>query len=187
MKTVNLWRVVMIRKFIFYFLAFAFDIFAVNFFVDPVIGTAFFAVFGELEGVWSVLRIVILMIILMAACLGVNSKDTTMLEICDSEINACRVEGTKIDPPKPSDFKAYLGENYAFGALGVFMLAYISPAILVHGELWYFIPAVIIIGSVVAVYVNLNRRFAQSRLDSLMVMTHLKDEEENPEDNQGAE
>ncbi len=158
----------MIKKFILYFFAFAFDIFAVNFFVDPVVGTAFFAVFGELEAVWSVLRIVILMGILMAACLIVNYRDSTMLDICASEIAACKKEGTKIDPPKPSDFKVYLGENFAFTALGVFMLCYISPAILVHGELWYFIPAVVIIGAVVVIFFKLNRRIAQERLDALM-------------------
>ncbi|MBQ7293449.1 MAG: hypothetical protein IJW79_06900, partial [Clostridia bacterium] len=98
----------MIRKFLLYICAFAFDIFAVNFLIDPVVGTAFFALFGELTAVWAVLRIIFLMGILIVACLAVNSRDTSMLELCASEIIACKKEGTRIDKPKPSDFKSYL-------------------------------------------------------------------------------
>ena len=167
-KAVSHWRFDMIAKFILYFFAFAFDIFEVNFFVDPVVGTLFFTIFGEHEGAWSVIRIVFLMGILLAACLIVNYRDSTILDLWDSEIAACKKEGTKIDTPKPSDFKAYLAENFAFTALGVFMLAYISPAILIHGELWYFIPAFFIIAAVVTVFIYLNRDIAQKKLNALM-------------------
>ena len=48
------------------------------------------------------------------------------------------------------------------------MLAYVSPAILIHGHPLLFIPAVILIGAAVTVYVILNRRFAEERLESLI-------------------
>ena len=158
----------MIKKFLLYICDFAFDIFDVNFLIDPIVGTAFFALFGELTAVWSVLRIIFLMGILIISCLAVNSKDSAMLDVCVSEITACQKEGTKTDMPKPSDFKSFLGENYAFAALGVFMLAYVSPAILIHGHILLFIPAVIVIGGAVAVYLIINSRFAQERLDALI-------------------
>lgn len=158
----------MIKKFLLYICAFVFDLFAVNFVVDPVLGTAFFTLFGELVGVWSVLRIIFLMGILIVACLAVNIKDMTMLELCASEIIACKKEGTKIDKPKPSDFRSFLGENYAFGALGFCMLIYVSPAILIHGHPLLYIPTVIMIGAAVTVYVILNRRLAEDRIDELI-------------------
>ena len=154
----------MIRKFLLYIGAFFFDIFAVNFLVDPVVGTLFFAVFGEHQGAWSVIRIVLLMLILLAACIFVNCKDTSMLEFCQSEMAVSRKEGTKFECPKPTDFKSFLAEIFAFCALGVFMLGYITPSILIHGRLIYLLFAFLIISAVCVCYFFLNRRVAETRL-----------------------
>ena len=154
----------MIQKFIFYVLGFFLDIFAVNFFIDPVVGTVFFAIFGEHEGVWSVLRIIILMALLLAFCIFVNLKDTTMLEFCQSELAYYRKEGGQFTCPKPSDFKCFLAETFAFCALGLFMLAYVAPSIFVHGKLIYLLYAFLIISAVVVCYFFLNRRIAEQRI-----------------------
>ena len=107
----------MIRKFIFYVCAMAFDIFAVNFFVDPVVGTTFFALFGEHTGAYNILRIFLLMAILVAACLFVNHRDTSILEACSNDIEAARIEGVKYRPMSLWDMKLFLGELFAFGFL----------------------------------------------------------------------
>lgn len=171
----------MINKFILYVLGFFMDIFAVNFLIDPVVGTVFFSIFGEHEGAWSVIRIIILMLILLAVCIFVNLNDTSMLEFCQSEMAVSRKEGTKFECPKPTDFKSFLAEIFAFGALGIFMLAYITPSILIHGELIYLLFAFLIISSVVVCFFFLNRRIAAERINEYVEKYSEKTSEKEEE------
>ena len=153
----------MIRKFIFYVCAIAFDIFAVNFFVDPVVGTTFFALFGEHTGAYNILRIFLLMAILVAACLFVNHRDTSILEACSNDIEAARIEGVKYRPMSLWDMKLFLGELFAFGFLGLFMMIYITPALFMHGAWYHFIICYTVIIIVVALFVPINYKFANEK------------------------
>ena len=153
----------MIRKFIFYVAAMAFDIFAVNFFVDPVVGTAFFAIFGEHTGAYNVLRIILLMVILVAACLFVNHRDTSILEACSNDMEAARIEGVKYRPISLWDMKLFLSEIFAFIFLGVFMMVYITPALFMHGAWYHFIICYAVIAAVVVAFVPINYKFANEK------------------------
>ena len=153
----------MIRIFIFYVAAMAFDIVAVIFFVDPVVGTAFFAIFGERTAAYNILRIILLMAILVAACLFVNYRDTSLLESCSNDMEAARIEGVKYRPISLWDMKVFLGELYAFGFLGLFMMVYISPALFMHGAWYHFIICYTVIIAVVVAFVPINFRFQNER------------------------
>ena len=153
----------MIRKFIFYVAAMAFDVFAVNFFVDPVVGTVFFAIFGEHPAAYNVLRIILLMTILVVACLFVNHRDTSILESCSNEMEAARIEGIKYRPTSLWDMKLFLGELFAFGFLGIFMMIYVTPALFMHGKWYHFILCYTVIIAVAALFVPINYKFANEK------------------------
>ena len=153
----------MIRKFIFYVAAMAFDIFLVNFLVDPMVGTLFFAVFGEHVAAYNVIRIILLMAILVAACLFVNCRDTSIIEACRNDIEAARIEGVKYRPMSLWDMKLFLGELFAFGFLGLFMMIYITPALFMHGMWYHFILCYTVIIAVVALFVPINYKFTDKR------------------------
>ena len=158
----------MIRKFIFYVGAMAFDIVAVNFFIDPVVGTMFFAIFGEHTAAYNILRIIILMGLLVAACLFVNHRDSTLLEACSNDMEAARIEGVKYRPISLWDMKAFLGELFAFGFLGLFMMVYITPALFMHGEWYHFIICYTVIIAVVVAFVPINFKFANEKRNAFI-------------------
>ena len=165
----------MVRKFIFYLCAFAFDIFAVNFFVDPVIGTIFFSLFGEHQGAYNVLRMFLLMAILIAACLFVNHRDTSILEACNNEMEAARIEKVKYRPTRLWDLKLFLGELFAFGFLGVFMMVYITPALFMHGAWYHFIICYTVIAASVVVFIPINFKFTNEKRNAYIRQRQGKD------------
>ena len=123
----------------------------------------FFAIFGEHQAAYNVLRIIILMSLLVAACLFVNYRDSSILEACSNDMESARIEGVRYRPISLWDTKLFLGELFAFGFLGLFMMVYITPALFMHGAWYHFIICYVVIIAVVCAFIPINYKFANER------------------------